>query len=555
MRPRGRHPPPRRAIRPLLSGVAWYTSSVLYLLCTHVASTSLVDIVDCRSDPSADQSIWTPLANDPSVYDQVLDHFPHERALEARDDFTFLFRAPSAEYIEKRGSPWNALFSGDGFCFHGYLFARVQKCLSEGCSPQELDALYELYNFPDIYWGVLDFGEAGRFESGILAWLSLPEVRAKYGEKEYGFVRPQFSFVAGSSAGKQSVAGAAGEIAEGPARKKGGPSTGRSPVAGRTQPQRVVLVSTDQRWLDGPRPILGGASAPDEDDEQTRLHAQRRRQREQPLFYDGSGGLLPQFSVHDNKNRKTVSNDNSFFEFDLSALTAHPDPGRNSAHPFALAALGSHFGSNMEPFSMLKELYFREETNTPPLSGGETAPQGRPQPEWRLYGTRYPYPELICREFGLCVRNLLVEEVIGVFVANMYAPQWNLEDITAGLEQAFLQDPFLASGADLYAVTKRECTRGKSSMNHVGIGVGKEGWEGGGRREEGGRWGGGGEEGRGVGERGIRMNHRAAAWEAFRFVTGHGFILVLSADAVVSTGPAGTCYRKCVLLHTTLCRL
>ena len=69
-------------------------------------------------------------------------------------------------------------------------------------------------------------------------------------------------------------------------------------------------------------------------------------------------------------------------------------------------------------------------------------------------------------------------------------------------------------------------------MNHAGIREGgKEGWEGGrgtevGGREVGARWeeegmwgGGGGEEGRGVGGRGIRMNHGTSPWGEFHFVT------------------------------------
>eukprot|EP00392_Amoebophrya_sp_AT5.2_P009338 g9366.t1 len=96
----------------------------------------------------------------------------------------------------------------------------------------------------------------------------------------------------------------------------------------------------------------------------------------------------------------------------------------------SVVTIGSHFGSNLEPTSLLQWLFAKSPDTT----------------NFHVYGTLYPYPEVACTEFGFCRRNILLEEVISVFVANMYNPSWRLTDVTAVLEQAFVEDDQLSYG-------------------------------------------------------------------------------------------------------------
>ena len=62
-----------------------------------------------------------------------------------------------------------------------------------------------------------------------------------------------------------------------------------------------------------------------------------------------------------------------------------------------VAVIGSHAGSNLEPLYMLMSVY--EISNI------------------RVYGTVYPFPELLCQDFGYCESNELILGVVRELVS------------------------------------------------------------------------------------------------------------------------------------------
>ncbi|CAD7924219.1 unnamed protein product [Amoebophrya sp. A120] len=290
-------------------------------------------------------------------------------------DFTHLYRSSSSDH-------WNSF--QDGWCYHGYLYAVHLVCkfwkdvhsgsesipgveqlvlVHSGTCGRRVSSnditqslLYQmLYNYTDVYWGFLDFGEASRFPVGIREVLQ------------------QF-----------------------PGRHRREQELGGAVVADGASPAVNSIPTTRENFYDPVRPSF--VPVPD----------------------------------HDRFSEDTL----------LLSTSALDRAGTTSAA--TIITIGSHFGSNMEPTSMLQWLFRQQELH----GAADSAPQGEAttltQPTFHVYGTLYPYPEVVCTEFGFCRRNILLEEVISIFVANMYKPSWDLQEVTDVLEQSFVEDQAFA---------------------------------------------------------------------------------------------------------------
>lgn len=95
--------------------------------------------------------------------------------------------------------------------------------------------------------------------------------------------------------------------------------------------------------------------------------------------------------------------------------------------PLKLAVIGSHLGSNAEPLWMVLACAREAAVNV----------------EAVVYGTQYPWPELMCELFGYCQSNRWIDEAVGLLKRQMYRPEWEPVEVLAVLQEAFLQDPTL----------------------------------------------------------------------------------------------------------------
>eukprot|EP00928_Gymnodinium_smaydae_P019880 TRINITY_DN17653_c0_g1_i1.p1 TRINITY_DN17653_c0_g1~~TRINITY_DN17653_c0_g1_i1.p1 ORF type:complete len:665 (-),score=100.47 TRINITY_DN17653_c0_g1_i1:50-2044(-) len=91
------------------------------------------------------------------------------------------------------------------------------------------------------------------------------------------------------------------------------------------------------------------------------------------------------------------------------------------------AVIGSHMGSNMEPLSLVLAWARMASVAATPV----------------VYGTVYPWPEMICELFGYCERNEHIDEVVGLLVRQMYRPNWDPAMLLRALSRALRGDPQL----------------------------------------------------------------------------------------------------------------
>lgn len=95
--------------------------------------------------------------------------------------------------------------------------------------------------------------------------------------------------------------------------------------------------------------------------------------------------------------------------------------------PLQLSVIGSHLGSNMEPLSLLMASLKASEVQSDVI----------------VYGTIYPWPEMMCQLFGHCERNQYIEEAVGMLVRQMYKPNWEPSELLRILHLALASDAAL----------------------------------------------------------------------------------------------------------------
>ncbi|CAK0902554.1 unnamed protein product, partial [Prorocentrum cordatum] len=57
-----------------------------------------------------------------------------------------------------------------------------------------------------------------------------------------------------------------------------------------------------------------------------------------------------------------------------------------------------------------------------------------------VYGTRYPWPELLCQLFGHCAANGHIDEAVGLLVRQMYRPVWEFAELLRELHEGMRSD-------------------------------------------------------------------------------------------------------------------
>jgi len=105
--------------------------------------------------------------------------------------------------------------------------------------------------------------------------------------------------------------------------------------------------------------------------------------------------------------------------------------------PFQLTVIGSHLGSNAEPLSLVLACLQQSSLHA----------------DARVFGTQYPWPELMCDLFGYCERNQWIDDAVGLLKRQMYRPDWEPTEVLRVLQEAFLQDPSLRQ-TDLLVCTQ-----------------------------------------------------------------------------------------------------
>ena len=79
-----------------------------------------------------------------------------------------------------------------------------------------------------------------------------------------------------------------------------------------------------------------------------------------------------------------------------------------------VVVIGSHMGSNMEPASLISNVY------------REDCPDAKNIMKPSVLGTIYPAGEMMCEMFGHCEENNEIKQAIQFFVKHMYDPSWDL---------------------------------------------------------------------------------------------------------------------------------
>ncbi|CAD7965378.1 unnamed protein product, partial [Amoebophrya sp. A25] len=254
-------------------------------------------------------------------------------------------------------------------------------------------SLYAFYNFSDIYWGFIDFGESSRFNVGVHSFLrkfSRNDAHAQDTSSAASEVNKESRTTTVSSGSAQSSCAkdgsSANEMRLSHVFSKGKATRTRLDEGGRrcqtTDTKKDPYASVRPWFLH--LPAWGDADAPgylemsgveggdESNNEGTRKYSGKPLDIRYPIFRE--------FVLEQARNTRLSWSSQTETASELVAVT-----------------MGSHFGSNMEPTFMLQHLLAQSRSEaTTSISLRQ-----------HVYGTIYPYPEVVCTAHGFCRRNLL----------------------------------------------------------------------------------------------------------------------------------------------------